>query len=161
MLCKEKIKRMKVLCSGDLNLVQSNSYLNTGWKLFLGLWVQMVFLGILTFLEDVLTFLDSLSVFFLKMTLHYVLKKKNNAPCGAFWEWYCSYTRDNCHWNEALKNKCASAKQNIKIAILTFDVSLELHCMAKTQMRYSFSVFFSSVACLKLWRSKTHSLTVI
>lgn len=81
--------------------------------------------------------------------------------------------RDNCHWNEALKNKCASAKQNIKIAVLRFDGSLELHCMAKTQMHYSFSVFFSSVACLKLWRSKTylciltdngttfHSLTVI
>lgn len=145
---KEKIKRMKVLCNRYLNLVQSSSYLNIGWKLLLGLWMQMIFWGILTFL-------DSLSVFLLKMMLHYVLGKKSKAPC--ILAEVLLVCRDNCHWNTALKNECASAKQNIKITILRFDGSLVLHHVAKTQVHYGFFVFFSSVACLKLWRSKTYS----
>lgn len=45
--------------------------------------MQMIFLG-------VLTFLDSLSVFFLKMALHYIVRKKSNAIYDTFWEkWYC------------------------------------------------------------------------
>lgn len=163
---------MKVMCNGCLSLVQSTSYLNTGWKVFLQLWVQMIFLGILAFLEGVLTFPDSLSVFFLEMMLHYVLRMKSNATCSAFWEWYCLYTGTTVigmsYWRMNVL-----AKQNIKITILRSDGSLVLHCMEKAQMHYSFFVFFSSVAYLKLWRSKTylciltdngttfHSLTVI
>lgn len=38
----------------------------------------------------VLTFLDSLSVFFLKMALHYIVREKSNAIYDTFWEkWYC------------------------------------------------------------------------
>lgn len=48
-------------------------------KIFPGAMKADDFLGILTFL-------DSLSVFFLKMTLHYIVRNKSNAIYDILWE---------------------------------------------------------------------------
>lgn len=110
MFSKEELSRMKVLCNGYLSLVQSTSYLNTGWKLFLGLWGQMIFFGHIDISRGCIDISRQLVSLLLEDDVS-LWSQKRNSSCEAFWEWYCLFTGTTVigmrHWrmNVPVQNK--------------------------------------------------------